>query len=167
MVKAGAFREDLFYRLNVLPLALPPLRARAEDIPLLVHHFISAHNDKLGTHVEAASPEALRLMLDYPWPGNVRELENAIERALVLSDGPRITAESLPHKLSQSQDGLKHLLHGDNLSIKQTSKEMERILITRALKQTRGNRTRASELLEISHRALLYKIKDYGLQDID
>ena len=109
----------------------------------------------------------MKLLLDYPWPGNVRELENTVERALVLSDGPLIQAESLPNRINQSQDNLKHLLRGDNLSIKQTSRELERILITRALEKTRGNRTRASELLEISHRALLYKIKDYGLQDVE
>lgn len=167
MVHNGRFRQDLYYRLNVLPLALPPLRDRPEDIPLLAQHFVQGQNQKLGTNIQGFSPDTMKLLLDYPWPGNVRELENTVERALVLSDGPLIQADSLPSRVNQSQDNLKHLLRGDNLSIKQTSRELERILITRALEKTRGNRTRASELLEISHRALLYKIKDYGLQDME
>lgn len=167
MVQNGRFRQDLYYRLNVLPLALPPLRDRPEDIPLLAQHFVQGQNQKLGTNIQGFSPDTMKLLLDYPWPGNVRELENTVERALVLSDGPLIQADSLPSRVNQSQDNLKHLLRGDNLSIKQTSRELERILITRALEKTRGNRTRASELLEISHRALLYKIKDYGLQDME
>ncbi len=167
MVAEGRFRQDLFYRLNVLPIALPPLRERIEDVPLLIEHFIERHNSKLGTNVGQISPAARNLMMNYAWPGNVRELENTIERAIVLADENLIDVDGLPTRISQSQDSLKQLLSGDNLSIKQTSRELERILITRALQKTRGNRTRASELLEISHRALLYKIKDYNLQNID
>ena len=163
----GKFREELFYRLNVLPVHLPALRERSEDVPLLVQHFLGRHNEKLGTRVKGVEPEAMRLMLDYAWPGNVRELENTIERAIVLSEGDTIEVDALPVRITQSQDSLKQLLRGDNLSIKETSRELERVLIRRALKKTRGNRTRASELLEISHRALLYKIKDYGLQDVE
>jgi two-component system, NtrC family, response regulator AtoC len=166
-VQRGAFREDLYYRLNVFALHLPALRERREDIPLLVDHFIARMNARMGLQVVSASPETMKVLVDYDWPGNVRELENCIERAIVLCEGPRIGVESLPERISnhattpavapETSTG-----EGD-LSIKRASRRSEEVLIRRALQKTRGNRTRAAELLEISHRALLYKIKEYGI----
>ena len=166
-VEAGTFREDLYYRLNVLPIRLPPLRERREDIPLLVEHFLAEHNRKLGTQVKGVTPAAMKLLIDYGWRGNVRELENTMERAVVLSGDGHIEPEALPTAIVQAEKGLEKLFHGEDLSIKRATRELEQILIERALRRTRGNRTRACELLDISHRTLLYKIKDYALQDVE
>ena len=165
-VDNGDFREDLFYRLNVIHLHIPPLRGRKEDIPLLVDHFVDQQNERLGTDIEGVSPEAMKVMMDYPWPGNVREVQNCIERGVVLANGDQIEKSDLPDRILESDDELQQLFSSDELSIKKMSKTLERILIRRALEETEGNRTRAAELLEISHRALLYKIKDYDLQEV-
>ena len=162
-VEAGGFREDLFYRLNVLPIHLPPLRERKDDIGLLVEHFIERVNARLGTSVASVTPEAERLLVAYDWPGNVRELENAVERAMVLAEGNAITADDLPEKIVEARDVVKTTLQSGELSIKKTVRTIEEELIRRALAKTGGNRTAASKLLEISHRALLYKIKNYGI----
>lgn len=165
-VKAGRFREDLFYRLNVLCIQIPPLRERKEDIPLLMDHFIARNNARLGTSVQGADTEARRLLYEYAWPGNIRELENTIERAMVLAEGSVITSVDLPERVRDVRDPIKLQLASGELSVKKTSRFVEEVLIRRALKKTKGNRTRAAELLEMSHRALLYKIKDYGLTDV-
>jgi len=165
-VKAGRFREDLYYRLNVLCIAVPPLRERREDIPLLVEFFITRNNLRLGTQIEGVDGEARRLLYEYSWPGNVRELENTVERAMVLADGHRILGTDLPERLRVVEDPVQSQLNTGELSIKKTSRIIEGLLIRRALTRTRGNRTRAAELLEISHRALLYKLKDYGITDL-
>jgi two-component system response regulator AtoC len=162
-VRDGSFREDLFYRLNVLPIHVPPLRERPEDIPLLVEHFIAHVNRRLSTGVSGVTREASKLLLAYPWPGNVRELENVVERAMVLTDGGAITPEDLPDKLREPSDPVRQALGSGELSIKKTVHAIEQELIRRALARTGGNRTAAAKLLEISHRALLYKIKDYGI----
>ncbi len=162
-VAAGAFREDLYYRLNVLPIHVPALRERTEDISLLVDYFIKRHNAKLGTRVEGVSPDARKMLLSYRWPGNVRELENAIERAMVLTEGDLITPEDLPEKIQQARDFIGNTLASGDLSIKKTVRAIEEELIRRALAKTGGNRTKAAKILEISHRALLYKIKQYGV----
>lgn len=164
--KAGRFREDLFYRLNVLPIAVPPLRDRKEDIPLLIEHFVARNNTRLGTNIEGVDTEARRLLYEYAWPGNVRELENTVERAMVLAEGKRIGSVDLPERVRDVRDPIKLQLASGELSIKKTTRFVEEVLIRRALKKTKGNRTRAAELLEMSHRALLYKIKDYGLKDV-
>ena len=164
-VKAGRFREDLFYRLNVVFLRLPALRERREDIPALIEHFIAKYNAKLGTHVVGMAAEAMKLLLEYGWPGNVRELENTIERAMVLADGDRIEVECLSDRLRESGDPVRVSLRSGELSIKKTVRAIEEELIRKALRETRGNRTNAAKILEISHRALLYKIKEYGIAD--
>ena len=163
MVKDGTFREDLFYRLNVLQVNIPPLRDRKDDIPVLVEHFIAKYGARLARDVMSISRDALRALMDYPWPGNVRELENTIERAMVLADSDRIEVENLPDKMLETRVPVTLPMFGDELSIKKATDTIERELIRGALEKTGGNRTRASELLEISHRALLYKIKEYGL----
>jgi two-component system response regulator AtoC len=165
-VQAGRFREDLYYRLNVIQVHLPPLRERRDDIPALVEHFIRRTNAKLGTRMKGASPEAMKLLLEFPWPGNVRELENTIERAMVLSEGPRVEADGLPEKLHGGRDRIRQTLSSGELSIKKTTRIIEEELIRRALRETRGNRTSAAKILEISHRALLYKIKEFGIDDL-
>jgi len=165
-VKAGRFREDLFYRLNVLPIHVPPLRERREDIPLLIDHFVQRNNARLGTAVRGLDAEARRLLYEYAWPGNVRELENTIERAMVLTEGDLVTAADLPERVREARDPVQMQLASGELSVKKTTRIIEEILIRRALTKTKGNRTRAAELLEISHRALLYKLKDYQITDL-
>jgi two-component system response regulator AtoC len=164
--KAGRFREDLFYRLNVLPILVPPLRDRREDIPLLIDHFVARNNNRLGTSIRGLDTESRRLLFEYAWPGNVRELENTIERAMVLAEGDQIVAQDLPERLREARDPVQMQLASGELSVKKTMRIIEEILIRRALQKTKGNRTRAAEVLEISHRALLYKIKDYQITDL-
>ena len=164
--KAGRFREDLFYRLNVLPILVPPLRDRREDIPLLIDHFVARNNVRLGTSIRGLDTETRRLLFEYAWPGNVRELENTIERAMVLAEGDQIVAQDLPERLREARDPVQMQLASGELSVKKTMRIVEEILIRRALQRTKGNRTRAAEVLEISHRALLYKIKDYLITDL-
>jgi two-component system, NtrC family, response regulator AtoC len=164
-VKKGRFREDLFYRLNVVQVRMPPLRERREDIPLLLEHFLRRCAKKLGQTVEGFTPEAMRVLESYSWPGNVRELENVVERAVVLAEGPRVDVDGLPEKLLDdpvSAPPSTPAGRGD-LSIKRAGRAMEQDLIRRALAKTNGNRTRAAELLDLSHRALLYKLKEYGI----
>jgi two-component system, NtrC family, response regulator AtoC len=164
--KAGRFREDLFYRLNVLAIHVSPLRERREDIPLLIEHFVTRNNRRLGTGIVGLDSETRRLLYEYSWPGNVRELENTIERAMVLSEGDRIVAADLPERIREARDPVQMQLASGELSVKKTMRIIEEILIRRALQKTKGNRTRAAEILEISHRALLYKIKDYQITDL-
>jgi two-component system response regulator AtoC len=162
-VRAGRFREDLFYRLSVLPVAVAPLRARREDVPLLVEHFVERYNGRLGTRVVGFDASAMKLLEEYPWPGNVRELENTVERAMVLSESSTLHVADLPERIREPSDPVAAELARGELSIKRTTRAIEQVLIRRALERTKGNRTRAAELLEISHRALLYKIKEYGI----
>jgi two-component system response regulator AtoC len=161
-ITAGRFRADLYYRINVVRLHLPPLRDRREDIPELVRHFVQLFGRRLGLSVNGVAPAAMRLLMEYAWPGNVRELENVIERALVLAEGPQIEPDQLPaaiHSPAAAAPARDDL----DLSIKRQTAALERGLIRRALERTGGNRTRAAKLLELSHRALLYKIREYGL----
>ena len=161
-VEAGRFRDDLYYRINVLHVAVPPLRDRLEDIPLLIQHFIDKTSKRLDLEIDGVSPTARRLIQRYRWPGNVRELENVIERAIVMADGRTIGLKDLPPYLQQAQSS-DMLIDDDNLSIKEGSRRLEKTLIQKALEKTGGNRTQAAKILEISHPALLYKIKAYGL----
>jgi two-component system response regulator AtoC len=163
-IKAGNFRQDLYYRMAVVPIHLVPLRQRRDEITLLVRHFIDNNNRKLRLDKKGVDADAMRLLLAYHWPGNVRELENTIERAMVLSDSPNITTADLPEQVTNplpSSDG-QELSH-DELSVKKHGAALERRLIRQALERTGGNKTRAAELLELSSRALLYKIREYGL----
>ena len=162
-IKKGNFREDLFYRLNVVPIKIPPLRERQGDIPLLVNHFIERYAKKFGKAVKGISDMAMNLLISYAWPGNVRELENIIERAVILEDTEVIREENLPFtkKTGQSLHQIEAL--SNDLSIKKAEEELEKTLIRKALEMTNGNKTKAAHLLEISHRALIYKIKEFGL----
>jgi len=163
-VSEGRFREDLFYRLNVLHLSIPPLRERREDIPLLIQYFINKHNQTLNKNVKEVDSKALEVLMNYRWSGNVRELENTIERAVVLTDGTKIELDHLPFEIQNFQNEVPMVpMAEEEYSIKKASKVLEIALIRKALKKTKGNHTQAARLLEISHRALLYKIKDYGI----
>ena len=163
-VADGKFRADLYYRINVVRIHLPALRERSEDVPELVRHFVDRFNRRLGMHVTGVTPAAMRALVEYPWPGNVRELENVVERAMVLTDGPQLGMEQLP-TLSAPATRSDAATSPLDLSVKRRTEDLERALIKEALERTRGNRTRAAKLLDLSHRALLYKIRDYGLGD--
>jgi two-component system response regulator AtoC len=164
-IDAGRFRKDLYFRLNVLGISLPPLRERSEDIPLLVDHFLAKHGELFGKSEVNLSDDALRTLVGYPWPGNVRELENCIERGLLLCEGNILDVGSLPENLrGNSEAGTNIGIPRDSLSIKKAEEMMERELIRRALEKTGGNRTHAARLLEISHRSLLYKLKEYVME---
>lgn len=162
-VSKGRFREDLFYRLNVLSIHLPPLRDRLEDLPLLMDHFIGRFNEQLGKNIRSASPAAIAYLLAYHWPGNIRELENVIERAVVLSDEDQILPELLPPALTDRSEPAFDEEMSRIFSLKHAKKILEKKMIARALKETHGNRTRASKLLEISHPSLLSKMKTYEI----
>ncbi|MEE8165940.1 MAG: sigma-54 dependent transcriptional regulator, partial [Myxococcota bacterium] len=162
-IGAGRFCEDLFYRLNVVRLEVPPLRERRADIPLLVDHFLARFRRTLGKPVRRVSEEALERLAAYHWPGNVRELENVIERSVILTDGDAIEIAALPDMLASSP--VLCVQHDEDFGMKRARQRFEAGLIRRALEETGGNRTHAAKLLEISHRALLYKIKDYGIRD--
>jgi two-component system response regulator AtoC len=165
-VREGDFRRDLFYRIAVVPIHLVPLRQRRDEIPLLVHHFIENYNKKLKLDVHGIEADTMRLLLEYPWPGNVRELENTIERAMVLAEGEKLTPADLPTHISSPVAALDNPdLPDDELSVKKHSTVLERRLIKQALERTGGNKTRAADLLELSSRALLYKIREYGLEE--
>lgn len=162
-VRQGTFREDLFYRLNVLPITIPPLRERSEDIPLLSRHFMHKFNIAMERDVTSITPEAMKKLVAYHWPGNVRELENVIHRGVILAEAQTIGLEHLPPYLvpAAAMDSVTHNYTG--FSLKEAQKSMEEKIISKALQETRGNRLQASKLLEISYPSLLSKIKEYRI----
>jgi two-component system, NtrC family, response regulator AtoC len=164
-VVEGDFRQDLYYRLAVVPIHLPPLCSRQEEIPELTRYFLARHSARLGLEVERVTPAAMSALLAYPWPGNIRELENVLERSMILSEGTELDVDDLPEGIRRGKGlvGASSSFSGDDLSVKRRTAELERELISRALDQTGGNRTKAADLLELSPRALRYKIQDYGL----
>jgi two-component system response regulator AtoC len=166
-VASGRFREDLFYRLDVFRVRVPPLRERREDVPLLIDHFIARFRETLGRPVRTIADDALDRMLEHSWPGNVRELENVIERAMILADGDRITLAELPEAIATPRGASEAKPAAVDFSMRRARRRFEADLIRRALAATNGNRTRAAKLLEISYRALLYKIKEHGLGDAE
>jgi len=162
--KTGQFREDLYYRLHVVGIRLPPLRERPGDIPLLARHFLARYG-RLGpgAPIVDISEEALAALEGYRFPGNVRELEHAIERAAVLCEGTVLREDDLPEAIRGASAAAPVSPPAGDLSIKRAMRAVEEELIRRALEKTSGNRTRAAELLDLSYRALLYKIKEYGI----
>lgn len=166
-VEQGTFRQDLYYRLHVVPLMLPPLRERPEDITPLVQHFLKKHAQELGKPVQDIAPDAMKVLLECEWKGNVRELENVLERTVVMTEGERITTECLPSDLLQRESDITLKIPESRISMKDVLPEItslaEKELIRRALQQTGNNRTKAAQVLEISHRALMYKLKDYQI----
>ena len=161
--KNGTFREDLFFRLNVMPIQLPPLKDRPEDIPILSQHFINRFNISLEKNIKGITPAAMSILLKHHWPGNVRELGNVIERAAVLAEETILVPENFPLDLGESSEREKMEDFFDGHSLKAAQKIMEKRLITKALQATNGNRTKAARILEISHPSLLSKIKVYDI----
>src|SRR5215468_549175 len=178
-IEAGRFRKDLYYRLAVVPINLPPLRERPSDIPTLVRHFVDKYNRRLNKRIEGMTDEALALVQAYAWPGNIRELENLIERTLLFADGPLIGVADLPQHLRTpgaatplpgpvpvpgalpvpaGETGLKDI-------VRQRSAELEKEIDTRALEETGGNVTRAAKLLQIRRKSLQTKMKEFSLRD--
>jgi len=162
-IEKNLFREDLYYRINVMPIVLPPLREREEDIPLLARLFMERFNRELGTGIQGISPGAMSALLAHSWPGNVRELENVIQRAVVLAEESELQLDHLPESFGAGRAGrnLASITKGDSLKV--ARRELEKVMIARVLEKTGGNRSRASRLLEISHPSLLSKMKQYGL----
>jgi len=159
-VESGEFREDLFYRLNVVQLDVPPLRARRSDIPILAEHFLTKFAMENGRSIEGFTEDALLAMRLYPWPGNVRELENAIERAVVLTEGTRIEAATLPTAQGHGdQQDLGVMIPGVSLA------ELERMAIERTMDAVGGSTSKAAEILGISRRKIQYRLKEWGQED--
>jgi two-component system response regulator AtoC len=178
-VEAGRFREDLFYRLNVVPLHLPPLRERASDIPLLVGHMLARFNERLRRRVTRLTPDAAAAFEGYAWPGNIREMENVLERLVLFSEGEEIRLDDLPDELRAGDHGpsdtspagqarLDRDLTG-RVSMKdlvrETTAQLEKEIIVQALEQTAGNVTRAAQLLMISRKSLQNKMKEFNLRE--
>jgi transcriptional regulator with GAF, ATPase, and Fis domain len=164
-IKKGTFREDLYYRLNVVTISLPPLRERKEDIPLLVEHFLKKYNGENKKNVTSLSKEAKDLLMRYNYPGNIRELENIIERAVVLCRGDTLTTQELPLNLKDSKVEAALERAGERRSLPGTLEEIERQLISQALGKSGGVQTKAAAELGISERVLRYKMKKYRISD--
>jgi two-component system response regulator PilR (NtrC family) len=160
-IAAGRFREDLYYRLNVVPLHIPPLRERKEDIPLLIGHFLK----KSSSNSKRISPEALKMLMDYPWKGNVRELENVIERTALLTDKTEITAADLPSEVNGYRMDVQSFpdLTEDGIDIDKIIGDLEKKYLLRALEKTRGIKTEAAKLLNLSFRSFRHRLHKYGI----
>src|SRR6516165_9914676 len=177
LIASAQFREDLFYRLNVVPIRLPALRERTGDIPLLVEHFLAKFNERLKKHVTGAEPDALEALIQYPWPGNIRELENVVERAVLFCDTQRLRGTDLPPEIRGipamanvplPEADLQAALAGEGglkEHVKVAMSRLEKELVSRALQQTSGNVTHAARLLKISRKGLQLKMKELGLRE--
>jgi two-component system response regulator PilR (NtrC family) len=168
LIAEGRFREDLFYRINVIPISLPPLRDRREDIPLLAEHFVVKYNEQMGKEISGISHQAMELLVRYEWPGNIRELENVMERAVALEPTPTILADGLPVTVrgdaprvtAALPDGLPE----SGFDLEAHVKEIERSYIAEALKRAGGVQVKAAELLGMSFRSFRYYVKKYNLR---
>ncbi len=169
MVKEGTFREDLFYRLNVIHLILPPLRDRREDISLLANHFLQKFSSENQRDIIDIDPMAMSLLTAWSWPGNIRELSNVIERAVVMNSGPIIFSEDLPPQIRQPvcNAGEAKTAPVGERNLKEEIKRVEKRIIMEVLEQQEGNRTRTALMLGISRRALMYKLREYGIDPAD
>ncbi len=165
-VQKGTFRDDLFYRLNVIVIRIPPLRERTDDIPLLAEHFIKKYgeeNQRIGLSLK---PSAMKALMDYEWPGNVRELENVIERAVVLSSESTISADILPKSIAQPSAAQNPAFSPENGSLKQIVEEYEKAIILAALEKTNGNQKKAARLLSVNATTLSEKLKRYKIRNL-
>jgi two-component system response regulator PilR (NtrC family) len=169
LIAEGRFREDLFYRINVIPISLPPLRERREDIPLLADHFLAKYAEQMDKAVTGISRDALDLLVQYDWPGNIRELENALERAVALEGTPTVLTDSLPGNIRGDRargtaqppaEGLPDA----GFDLEAHVKEIERGYIAEALKRAGGVQVKAAELLGMSFRSFRYYVKKYNLR---
>jgi two-component system response regulator HydG len=162
-VKRGTFREDLFYRLNVVPIYLPSLRERKEDVPLLIEHFLGIYNEKNGRKLHGFHPRALDALMRYSWPGNIRELENVVERAVILTRDDYVPFSELPEAIRGTDGDPLSGQFREGIRPGMTIREMEKELIIKTLEDNDGNRTRASRVLGITRRTLQHKLKEYDL----
>jgi two-component system, NtrC family, response regulator HydG len=162
-VKEGRFREDLYWRLNVIHLAIPPLRERPFDIPLLVEHFLNKAAEQSGVAPLNVTPEALAVLTAYSWPGNARELENALERAVALAEGASLTPEDLPERIRNSGQTAQLLAQARERRL--TLRELEKEYILETLRLTGGNKSRAAEMLGFDRRTLHRKLDEYRAED--
>jgi two-component system response regulator AtoC len=178
LIANGSFREDLFYRLNVVPIRLPALRERSTDIPILVEHFLTKFNDRLKKQVGGVEPASMEILSAYSWPGNIRELENVVERAVLFCDAQKVRVEDLPPEVRGGpavpisvpppDANLEAALAGEGglkEHVKVAMSKLERELVSRALSQTNGNVTHAARLLKISRKGLQLKMKELGLRE--
>src|SRR6266550_1364069 len=165
LMSNGTFREDLYYRLNVITITLPPLRRRREDIPLLIAHFLDKYSEENKRKVREVTPDAMRILMDHSWPGNVRELENTIERAVVLCTGDRITPELLPDSLRYpvNTDQPAMIVPSEGLSLKDAVSRYERAMILQSLEMANGVQKRAAELLQLKPSTLNEMMKRLGI----
>ncbi len=164
LVDKGVFRPDLYYRLRVIPIYLPPLRGRKDDLPLLINHFINLFNKKMGKRIRGVSDEAMAYLLNYEWPGNIRELEHAIEHAMVLSRNPRIDVQELPLEIRKIEES--EPISSGQAFVKKSARENPRLecsVIRQALSESAGNRTRAANILGISRTTLWRKMKEHSI----
>ena len=164
-IAEGTFREDLYYRLNVVDIYLPPLRERREDIPVLVEHMIRLYNAQYNKQVVGFTEQAMKLLLEYNWPGNVRELKNVCERAVLMSTGPYLTVEDLPFRIQKSSRRLHWLAELSGDSFKEKVAEVEREIILRALEEHNWNRSAAAQALKMNRSSLYMKMKELGIID--
>jgi DNA-binding NtrC family response regulator len=169
-VQAGRFRDDLYYRLNVLRIQLPPLRERKEDIPLLAGHFLAEHGRRYSDRVEGFTPESLGALVEYDWPGNVRELENAVEHALAVVDGPRVPLEALPEEVRSSGGrraiaGLERLSYAEAVELARDRASREYLIAL--MREFKGNVVRAAERAGVERESLHRLLKRYGLRSTE
>ncbi len=166
-VREKQFREDLFYRLNVIQIRLPSLRERKEDIPLLVNHFIKRYSEELGKQITGVSPEALRILMQYDYPGNVRELQNIIERSVALESSQELTAQNLKSYLDEQfpmkRKALDLEIPSEGIDLEKIVEDVERTLLLKALDRSKGIKKKAAELLHINFRSMRYRLEKYGL----
>jgi len=166
-VKEKRFREDLFYRLNVIQIKMPPLRDRKEDIPILAAHFLKKFSEELNKNISKISPEALTMLLNYEYPGNVRELQNIIERAVALGNGNELTPQHLSSYLDEQTQAKRSAIDldipPDGIDLEKVIEEIERALLLKALDRTKGIKKKAAELLRINFRSMRYRLEKYGL----
>jgi transcriptional regulator with GAF, ATPase, and Fis domain len=166
LIEENRFREDLFYRLNVFPITMPPLRARRDDVPLLVHHFLDIATQERGSRVDSISDAAMECLVAYDWPGNIRELENTVERLAILASGSEIVVDDLPDPLRGAAPPggtVTQPLPADGISLNAAVDRLERELISQALERTQWNKNRAAQLLGLNRTTLLEKIKKRGI----
>jgi DNA-binding NtrC family response regulator len=167
LVENGGFREDLYYRLKVIPILIPPLRERRSDIPLLVHHFLENISKLRKKKIKTISKDILKAFIEYDWPGNVRELENIIERMVILSEGDELTVHDLPEKIAQKhheEDIIEPSISEEGFSLNNAINEYERLLIVRALEKSNWVKNRAAKILNMNRTTLVEKIKKQGIE---
>ena len=162
-VSNNTFREDLYYRLNVLPIHIPALRERKDDIPLLVKHFIEKYNQEHNLNIKPIKPSVLKVLIEHSWPGNIRELENIIERSMILAQNDSLDLNDMKNTITSLRETNTNLTTEGIYSIKKTVRIIEEKLIAKALQKTGGNKSRAAKLLEISYPSLLSKIEEYEI----